>query len=307
MGDHVSAKLKKPECHVEWEDVTTPHCETYNEQVCVEEFQNQCHTEFSTSWQTEYNTQCKTEYQELCETTDHQKCHTEHDQQCHEEFSEECKTEYSEECRDIPREACHTESSQECSTKYSEVCETEHEQACHTEYSEECRDEPECWVEEKEECQDVQIKVQHRDLHQPKQKWSKWKRSVDGEVLDAEDVGDVDDEEEDGDVDDDEEDGGVPAGEESVVAEAVATEGSVRKERSLKLARKIGRKIVSIAAKKHVLKDKFKLKKASLKDKKLKKASHVKKAPKVVHQTERVCRSVPFKQCTSHQVCEQVP
>merc|ERR1712112_470826 len=160
----------------------------------------------------------------------------------------------------------------------------------------------------KEECQDVQINVQH----QPKQKWSKWKRSVDGEVLDAEDVddeedGDVDDDEEYGYVDGDEEDGEGPAGEESVVAEAVATEGSVRKERSLKLARKIGRKIVSIAAKKHVLKDKFKLKKASLKDKKLKKASHVKKAPKVIHQTERVCRSVPFKQCISHQVCEQVP
>merc|ERR1719308_491774 len=66
IRDHVSAKLKKPECHVEWEDVTTPHCETYDEQVCVEEFQKQCHTEFSTSCQTEYNT----------------KCHTEHDQQC---------------------------------------------------------------------------------------------------------------------------------------------------------------------------------------------------------------------------------
>merc|ERR1719308_71875 len=77
IRDHFSAKLKKPDCHVEWEDVTTPRCETYNEQVCVEEFQNQCHTEFST--------QCKTEYQELCETTDHQKCHTEHDQQCHTE------------------------------------------------------------------------------------------------------------------------------------------------------------------------------------------------------------------------------
>merc|ERR1719430_2795938 len=243
IRDHVSAKLKKPECHVEREDVTTPHCESYNEQVCVEEFQNHC----------------------------------------------------------------HTESSQECSTEYSEVCETEHEQACHTEYSEECRDEPECWVEEKEECQDVQIKVQH----QPKQKWSKWKRSVDGEVPDAEDVGDVDDDEEDGDVDDeeygyvvddeeygyvdgDEEDGEVPAGEESVIGEAVATNGPVRKERSLKLARKIGRKIVSLAVKKDALKDKIKLKKASLKDKfKLKKA--VKKAPaapKVFHQTERVCRSV---------------
>merc|ERR1711934_168832 len=73
--DHFEQKLKRPECHVEWEDVTTPHCETHHEQVCVEEYKNQC--------QTEYSTQCKTEYEELCETTDHQKCHTEHNQQCH--------------------------------------------------------------------------------------------------------------------------------------------------------------------------------------------------------------------------------
>merc|ERR1711942_92648 len=87
IRDHISAKLKKPECHVEWEDVTTPHCETYNEQVCVEEFQNQCHTEFSTSCQTEYHTQssqeCSTEYSEVCET--------EHEQACHTEYSEECR------------------------------------------------------------------------------------------------------------------------------------------------------------------------------------------------------------------------
>merc|ERR1719153_2132008 len=185
IRDHVSAKLKKPECHVEWEDVTTPHCETHQEQVCVEEYKNQCTTEFSTSCQTEYNTKCETKYEELCETTDHQKCHTEHDQQCHDEFSEECKTEYSEECWDQPREACHTESSQECSTEYSEVCGTEYEQACHTEYTEECWDEPECWLEEREECHDVQVKVKHHD-HQPKQKW---KRSVDGEASEAEDTG----------------------------------------------------------------------------------------------------------------------
>ena len=70
--DHFEQKLKKPECHVEWEDVTTPHCETHHEQVlrsdvkvhhvvlvqvCVEEYKNQCKTEYSTSCQTEYNTQ----------------------------------------------------------------------------------------------------------------------------------------------------------------------------------------------------------------------------------------------------------
>ena len=31
--DHFEQKLKRPECHVEWEDVTTPHCETHHEQV----------------------------------------------------------------------------------------------------------------------------------------------------------------------------------------------------------------------------------------------------------------------------------
>ena len=33
IKDHFEKKLKKPECHVEWEDVSTPHCETHNEQV----------------------------------------------------------------------------------------------------------------------------------------------------------------------------------------------------------------------------------------------------------------------------------
>merc|ERR1712112_587846 len=100
----------------------------------------------------------------------------------------------------------------------------------------------------------------------------------DGDVDDDEEYGYVDGDEEYGYVYGDEEDGEVPSGEESAVAEAVATNGPVRKGRSLKLARKIGRKIVSLAVKKDALKDKIKLKKASLKDKfKLKKA--VKKAP----------------------------
>ena len=76
IKDHLRAKLKKPECHTEWEDVTTPHCEWIKEQVCVEEFKNQCHTEYSTTCHTEYENQCKTEYEELCETIDDEKCHT---------------------------------------------------------------------------------------------------------------------------------------------------------------------------------------------------------------------------------------
>jgi len=228
LKDHIKEKLKKPECHVEWEDVTTPHCETHKEQVCVEEYKNQCHTEYSTSCKTEYNTQCTTEYEELCETTDHQKCHTEHDQQCHEEFNEECKTEYSEQCWDEPREACHTESPEDCSTEYSEVCGTEYEQACHTEYAEECWDEPECWVEEKEECHNV-----HVHDHHPKQHNKKWKRSVDGE--DSE-VDDMDDKLEDvGEKDGSEEDADMPEGEEGNKGEAVAADGTVRKERAVGL------------------------------------------------------------------------
>ena len=35
LKDHIKEKLKKPECHVEWEDVTTPHCETHKEQVAA--------------------------------------------------------------------------------------------------------------------------------------------------------------------------------------------------------------------------------------------------------------------------------
>ena len=33
VRDHFEKKFKKPECHLEWEDVTTPHCETSHEQV----------------------------------------------------------------------------------------------------------------------------------------------------------------------------------------------------------------------------------------------------------------------------------
>ena len=33
VSDHSEKKFKKPECHLEWEDVTTPHCETSHEQV----------------------------------------------------------------------------------------------------------------------------------------------------------------------------------------------------------------------------------------------------------------------------------
>ena len=73
VRDHFEKKFKKPECHLEWEDVTEPHCETTHEQVgivclisvffmashqvCVEEYKNQCKTEYSTSCATEYNTQ----------------------------------------------------------------------------------------------------------------------------------------------------------------------------------------------------------------------------------------------------------
>merc|ERR1719186_1109317 len=108
VRDHFEKKFKKPECHLEWEDVTTPHCETTHEQVCVEEFKNQCKTEYNTSCQTEYVTQCETEYEELCEMTERQRCRTEHEQQCQEEFSEECQTEYSEQCTEEQQEECHT-------------------------------------------------------------------------------------------------------------------------------------------------------------------------------------------------------
>ena len=33
VRDHFEKKFKKPECHLEWEDVVTPHCETKHEQV----------------------------------------------------------------------------------------------------------------------------------------------------------------------------------------------------------------------------------------------------------------------------------
>merc|ERR1719378_658141 len=180
---HFEKKVEKPDCHVEWEDIVTPQCKTSYEQVCVEEYKDQCKTEYSTSCETEYKTQCKTEYEELCETTDKKQCHTEHEQECHEEYNEQCSTEYTEQCTDLPREVCHDEPTQECSTEYSEVCGTEYEEVCHTEYTEQCKDVPECWVEQKEECHTVQVKVHQKST--PKYS-KKWKRSlVDGEAVDS--------------------------------------------------------------------------------------------------------------------------
>merc|ERR1712037_932999 len=117
-----------------------------------------------------------------------------------------------------------------CSTEYSEVCGTEYEQACHTEYAEECWDEPKCWVEEKEECHKVKVHD-----HQHKQHHKKWKRSVDDEASEVEDMDDKleDVGEEDAEMPEGEEDAEMPEGEEGNKGEAVAADGSVRKERSL--------------------------------------------------------------------------
>merc|ERR1719403_435191 len=76
VRNHWEEKTKKPECHIEFEDVTEPHCETSTEQVCWEELKNQC--------KTEYTTKCKTEYEELCEI---------------EELKNQCKTEYTTSCQ----------------------------------------------------------------------------------------------------------------------------------------------------------------------------------------------------------------
>ena len=80
-------------------------------------------------------------------------------------------------------------------------------------------------MEEKEECHNV-----HVHDHHPKQHNKKWKRSVDGE--DSE-VDDMDDKLEDvGEKDGSEEDAEMPEGEEGNKGEAVAADGTVRKERS---------------------------------------------------------------------------
>merc|ERR1719220_50524 len=170
VRNHWEEKTRKPECHLEFEDVTEPQCETSTEQVCWEELKNQCKTEYSTSCQTEYSTKCKTEYEELCEIVEREQCHTEHEEQCHDEFVEECKTEYTEECQDEPEEKCHTETSQECTTEYDEVCSIDYEQPCHQEWVEKCKEVPDCRTEWQEECHTVQVKVDD------KPKVTKWKR-----------------------------------------------------------------------------------------------------------------------------------
>merc|ERR1711962_1758386 len=162
VRNHWEEKTKRPECHIEFEDVTEPHCETTTEQVCWEELKNQCKTEYSTSCQTEYNTQCKTEFEELCELVERE--------QCHDEFVEECKTEYTEECQDEPEEKCHTETSQECTTEYDEVCSIDYAESCHQEWVEKCKEVPDCRTEWQEECHTVQVK------EDAKPKFTKWKR-----------------------------------------------------------------------------------------------------------------------------------
>merc|ERR1719220_1683977 len=177
VRNHWEEKTEKPECHVEFEDVTTPHCETHHEQVCVEEYKNQCKTEYSTSCQTEYNTQCKTEYEELCELVEREQCRTEHDEQCHDEFVEECKTEYTEECENEPEEKCHTVTSQECTTEYDEVCSIDYADSCHQEWVEKCKEVPDCRTEWQEECH-------------TKPKSTKWKRHA----IDEMEIADVEEE-----------------------------------------------------------------------------------------------------------------
>merc|ERR1719260_387894 len=161
VRNHWEEKTKRPECHIEFEDVTEPHCETSTEQVCWEELKNQCKTEYSTSCQTEYNTQCKTEFEELCELVEREQCHTELDEQCHDEFVEECKTEYTDECENEPEEKCHTETSQECTTEFDEVCSIDYAESCHQEWVEKCKEVPDCRTEWQEDT---------------KPKSTKWKR-----------------------------------------------------------------------------------------------------------------------------------
>merc|ERR1719220_2561686 len=170
VRNHWEEKTKRPECHIEFEDVTEPHCETSTEQVCREELKNQCKTEYSTSCQTEYNTQCKTEFEELCELVEREQCRTELEEQCHDEFVDECKTEYTEECENEPEEKCHTETSQDCTTEYDEVCSIDYEQSCHQEWVEKCKEVPDCRTDWQEECHTVQVK---EDV---KPKFTKWKR-----------------------------------------------------------------------------------------------------------------------------------
>merc|ERR1719270_2969993 len=167
VRNHWEEKTKRPECHIEFEDVTEPHCETITEQVCWEELKNQCKTEYTTSCETEYNTKCKTEYEELCEIVEKEQCHTEHEEQCHDEFVEECKTEYTEECQDEPEEKCHTETSQECTTEFDEVCSIDYAESCHPEWVEKCKEVPDCQIEWQEECH---VK------EDAKPKFTKWKR-----------------------------------------------------------------------------------------------------------------------------------
>merc|ERR1719249_399741 len=106
VRDHFEKKFKKPECHLEWEDVVTPHCETEHDQQCHDEYNEEC--------KTEYSEQCWDEPREACHSESTQECSTEYSEVCGTEYEEACHTEYTEQRKDVPE--CWVEQQEECHT-----------------------------------------------------------------------------------------------------------------------------------------------------------------------------------------------
>merc|ERR1712013_134451 len=107
VRNHWEEKTKKPECHIEFEDVTEPHCETITEQVCWEELKNQC--------KTEYTEECQDEPEEKCHTETSQECTTEYDEVCSIDYADSCHPEWVEKCKEVPD--CRTEWQEGCHVK----------------------------------------------------------------------------------------------------------------------------------------------------------------------------------------------
>ena len=168
-------------------------------------------------------------------------------------------------------------------------------------------------MEQKEECHHVQVKIHHH--HEPKQQYNKWKRSDDGEDSGV----DMSDEDESGEEAVEMPDAEEIEGEgEDAEGEVVEAEGSERKKRFFAdaglgavVGGHIGKKLglgvglaIGLGSKKIALK---KLQDGGLKKKVKAAPVHIKKAHKQHFKTEKVCKHVPFEQCTSNRVCEQVP
>jgi len=105
-------KREPKKCDIIWTEQVVPQCETTNEKVCEEVYEDDCHTEFTE--------ECKETFEEMCKTEFVTECKQEYEEICNTEYSKQCKTEYTQECTLHPH--CEMVEEEACSTTYEKVC-----------------------------------------------------------------------------------------------------------------------------------------------------------------------------------------